>query len=603
MNKIGFLSKNETTKTINKKENVIYTFDSGYSLSQEDAKLHTIILGTTGTGKTASIFLPILYGSMSLGECGLIIDIKGNLREQVRSLAKACNRSKDILEYGLSDTAIPCNIISNMNPNEFYNFIEVFIDFSIDKRTNNKDFTVRGLMQCVQMLKILRLYNNKRNLFSPTLKDIYDLLINPMEASKIFSAYKEKYYNKDDFEERILVSAIESNAFHIFLYEQKLSEGKSTYFEQLNYAIEMIRTVLCEILEVKNFEKNFAAKGCCGIDIRNNFYRNCITVLRFSPGTGKVGAFFSRYIISKYYETVFEMEPKNIAEYPSFICIDEFQEVAVLNNYSKLSDTAFVAQAREFRASFIASTQSASSLMCNRNNLSGVKSFIANCNTRIYLRTDDPMTQDLVNSYDKSCRLFELEHGKVFITGYSHSEKALENRNDSVNESYRKIQDILSKKEYLCSPDEIKANNKILLNLLCRDEKRVLSEKEKIKFTEKENFLNNQAVIKIYDRDNKLECKIQIRAFMQDYLHFFESDMSQRVYVPLSWQKKILLAFQRFHETGENISILNLKYNEVHNCAVIEVFEELDEEENRQAKKAEELLNSFLVESFENALG
>jgi type IV secretory pathway TraG/TraD family ATPase VirD4 len=55
-------------------------FDSGNSITFEDARHHMLVMGTTGSGKTASVVLPALSRLIEAGHCGVIIDVKGNLR-------------------------------------------------------------------------------------------------------------------------------------------------------------------------------------------------------------------------------------------------------------------------------------------------------------------------------------------------------------------------------------------------------------------------------------------------------------------------------------------------------------------------------------------
>ncbi len=599
MSKMGFLNTSDNSTRTSQKEDTIFTFDSGYTLSQEDAKLHTLILGTTGTGKTASIFLPMLYGVMCAGECGLIVDIKGNLREQVRSLAKACDRDKDIFEFGLSDTAIPCNIIDNMSSNELYNLLEMLVDHSYDGRTHNKDFHVRGVMKCVKIYELLCIYFKKKNSLPPTLKDIFNLISNPLKAVEVYEDYKQKLYDENNAEEKALIQEIEADAFSVFAYS-KHNRDRETYFRQLDYAIAAPRTALEEAFGVKNFERNFACKGAPGISIRNNFYKNRIVILRFSPGSGKVGSMFSRYYITKYYETVFDMEPKDIFNYPSFICIDEFHDVATLNSRTRFSDTAFVAQAREFRASFIASTQSASSLLCNNNDINSVTAFIANCNTRVYFRTDDPMTQEIVMPYNEDLKLLDLEHRQVYFTSYSNIDEGLICRTDTVNKSFNKVRKILLNPAFVQDKENILKTNDLLLKTLCREQKRALIEEEELNKIATTNKIEEASCIKIYDKNDRFECKGQVEFLVGKYKKYLDGSRIRKTYIPLSWQEPLQKAFEIFYEDGKDFSIQDIVYDEEHNCIKLIAFEEFEESENLKLKELEQAFNALIVETFQD---
>ena len=79
-------------------EDCLLRFDSGCGITFEDAMHHLLIMGTTGSGKTAGTVLPSLFRLLMEGHCGLEGDIKGNLRAQVRALAARCGRATDIVE-------------------------------------------------------------------------------------------------------------------------------------------------------------------------------------------------------------------------------------------------------------------------------------------------------------------------------------------------------------------------------------------------------------------------------------------------------------------------------------------------------------------------
>ncbi len=602
MSEIGFLATHTTRKNQSMQDsttNSIFSFDSGKSISIKDAKLHTLILGTTGTGKTASVLLPMLYGVLKANECGLIIDIKGNLREQVRYLAKKVDRHADIFEYGLSDTAIPINIIDHMNLSDYQNFLESLVENSYDGKSNNKDFRIRGVAQCISIHQFMKIVAKKKNQANPTLKDLYDMITRPRKAGKFFEKFIKKYYNKKNKIEKRLVDEVHGDAFHIFHFTNSDYAQHRVYHEQLNYAIDSVRTALEQVFLIKNLEEKFACKGAAGINFKENFYQNRIAVLRFTPGSGKVGNIFSRLFITKYYESVFSFQPKEIAKYPSFVCIDEFQEVAVLNGEKRFSDTAFVAQAREFSASFIASTQSASSLLCNvNNNEQNVNSFISNCNTKIFFRTDDPLTQKVVENYSQ-VQLNELEPSYAYVNLYSDIERKPSFSKESVNNSYEIVQDLLNNEEYAVSHEEILETNETLENILKREMQRNLeAEKNKALLTKnakQKKKKEKSKIRKIYDKFEPDECKIQLQAFMGTYTHYIEDDCTRLIYIPLSWQEGILKAFKEFEAQKITISIQDVIYNKEYNCLAVKVFKEVKNEEIILSLKAEKALNSLLI--------
>ena len=56
-------------------EACLLRFDSGYGITFEDAVHHLLIMGTTGSGKTADAVLPDLLRLLQGGPSGLVGDI------------------------------------------------------------------------------------------------------------------------------------------------------------------------------------------------------------------------------------------------------------------------------------------------------------------------------------------------------------------------------------------------------------------------------------------------------------------------------------------------------------------------------------------------
>ena len=115
MGRMGFLSEPAGDKKKlweSDPQECLLRFDSGNHITFEDARHHMLVMGTTGSGKTASVVLPALFRLIEAGHRGIIVDIKGNLRDQARAFARQCGREADLVEFGSASSATPLNLLS-----------------------------------------------------------------------------------------------------------------------------------------------------------------------------------------------------------------------------------------------------------------------------------------------------------------------------------------------------------------------------------------------------------------------------------------------------------------------------------------------------------
>ena len=93
--RIGFLTASQTAPAAVRQSPdpaALLQFDGGEFVNFEDARHNCLVLGTTGSGKTASIILPAAERLIAAGFGGLIVDIKGNFTGQIRAIARAHGR-------------------------------------------------------------------------------------------------------------------------------------------------------------------------------------------------------------------------------------------------------------------------------------------------------------------------------------------------------------------------------------------------------------------------------------------------------------------------------------------------------------------------------
>ncbi len=433
MQEIGFVARRKSTNSEQKRsvDKSVLDFDSGKSLSMDSLFVHLLAMGTTGSGKTKAGMCPVLAKVLLYGLRGLVIDVKGNLRQHVRALAAAAGRSDDIVEFGTAESAVPLNILENMTEHQVFTFFESLTRESFHGQTNNMDFHAKGVEQLCLCVKMLRLMAVQDAEFTPTLTLLSEMLDTPLEASRLYDIFKECFYDAADKSHKKLVNTIDSDAFHVLHYgryvegadnnTRKPHKGvpRDRYLEQSNYAIKSAKNALRQFIQVPGIARGFCTAGSGGVDMGAMLEQGKVVLLRFDPSTGPVGTQLSRRLIESYYEAVYTLGVEKASHMPSFVCIDEFQEVADLSA-ARFSDANFIAQAREFRAAFIAATQSASALVNRSRSVSAVEAFVSNCNNRILFYSDDIETQSFVTRYDNRVRLVDLQPGEAFVTVYDN---------------------------------------------------------------------------------------------------------------------------------------------------------------------------------------
>lgn len=91
----------ETTSAMQDKdmaapEDCLLRFDDSEQVSFADAAHYSTVLGKTGSGKSVPPILPALGSLIHAGFAGVVLDVKENVTEQVRMLARQLGRLDDV---------------------------------------------------------------------------------------------------------------------------------------------------------------------------------------------------------------------------------------------------------------------------------------------------------------------------------------------------------------------------------------------------------------------------------------------------------------------------------------------------------------------------
>lgn len=156
MENIGFIPNEKTSQEIlsNSNNNLIFQYDDGNGLSMQSANHNVLVTGTTGSGKTSSVILPMLNNLISSGKSGVVIDVKNNFTEKVYNIAKEYGRGHDVVEIGNADTAHNVNLFKGLTGNNLTDFIEKISIGAVGDQTGNKDFLLMGVSLVIDVYNL-----------------------------------------------------------------------------------------------------------------------------------------------------------------------------------------------------------------------------------------------------------------------------------------------------------------------------------------------------------------------------------------------------------------------------------------------------------------
>jgi DNA helicase HerA-like ATPase len=149
---------------------------------------HVLILGETGSGKTASVITPLLLDRMKKNHGILIFDFKGNYHYTVKALAKKEGRLKDVIELG-KIYGTYSNIIENL-PLEA---LDKIFRSLIKHGKNNKFWEESAIQLGLSILGILKYINELTDNYQYSYS-FYSLIEIASSANNIKS-FKESVLN------------------------------------------------------------------------------------------------------------------------------------------------------------------------------------------------------------------------------------------------------------------------------------------------------------------------------------------------------------------------------------------------------------------------
>jgi hypothetical protein len=413
-------------------EQLLFKFDAGPGITFGEATHHNLVTGTTGSGKTTSFILPALDNLIRKGFPGLIIDIKGNLTEKVRALAAIHQRDDDILELGVESTAFPVNFLAGYDEAGIYALYRSMTLKSVTEG-HNMAWYLAGVRVAAELTQMCCYLAKREACFTPTLSMISELLTDYPLCAEIFKYFKQTATGED---ENILLKQIETDSFHPCKWSNKKSDMPRDYDEQTEWRTHHTRNALLLYPKTPGVDRGFCDPKGGVLEIGNWIYdEKRIVILRFGPQSGCVGEDLSRYCMEIFYQAVFARGLELPSGQFTFLVADEFQDFVDFKPINPLNDNAFTAKSREFNNILIFGTQSLSAMLARAEKKENVESFVNNCNNRIFLYSDDPWTQKVVNRHE-GIMLTQLGPGKAAVVKFNQNLRSHEHGLESLQQAY-----------------------------------------------------------------------------------------------------------------------------------------------------------------------
>ena len=387
------------------KFNGLFSCDSNFTIPFETGVKSVMIIGSTGSGKTASVILPMIKNCIKENMGGVILDVKGNLRAKVRAIADSYGRIDDIVEFGASETACKTNIIGAMEDYIVTDLFKTLCSYGMSRDGNGQFFYMSGAKICSDVYKCLNMLSESKKenkflkQFTPTLYKIYQVISDRQMASGIWTLFMMEYerrkkYNSDLSNWQTLINDVKSNRFHLFKDAESYKNTDSSYEEQMAWNLNNMIRIFANIDQTHNILKNFSYEGEDSVDADFDklvYKENKVVLIHFPIDCGMVGDILSKTIKEMYYTSVIKngLNNKNI----TFMIADEFQDIIDIDENKKENDARFLSISREYRNINIFATQSVSALKF-KNDHDGVFALLNNCMTKIFLQCTDVATME-----------------------------------------------------------------------------------------------------------------------------------------------------------------------------------------------------------------
>ena len=354
-------------------------FDTPICLAENSLFQNVLITGTIGTGKTSSAMYPItkqlITASSKLGM--LILDVKGNYYEEVKSYAKMANREQDLIVVDLQSnfTYNPLHK-KDLKPFVLANRLKTILTLFA---TNNSDSFWLDKVETFlnEAIKYCRLYHNGYVTFSEIHQLVTDVNYYKTKIPIVRSLFQNSLFSRHDLYDLITcldffdkeVSSLDPRTLSII--QAEITRITSTFISDYD-----VLSTFCpneEEISFSGFKEVLEEGKIVVLHMNIAEYRNL----------SKIIAAYLKLDFQT--EVLLRLSQKQSITPCAFIC-DEYAE------YVTETDANFFSQSREAKCINIVATQSYTSLLNTLKNEAAVKVILQSLVNKLWFRNDDLFT-------------------------------------------------------------------------------------------------------------------------------------------------------------------------------------------------------------------
>ena len=360
---------------------------------------HALILGETGSGKTASVITPLLIDRIKRNHGIIIFDFKGNYHYTVKAIAKQFNKLQDVIELG-KDYGKYVNLLKDL-PIEV---LDKILRNALGHDKEDRFWEESAIQLGISILAIIKYMNEllKDYKYSYSLKSLIEIASN----AKMIKEFKEetiKYLNEvfsnaKDYSRKLNLIRI------IAKYYQMLDKVADN--DSLGRMIEdNEKTVLTSVIAslvnpiASLIKDNINTDE---IDILDELEKRKIIIVSLND--------FEENTLNTIVHSIFEkihLFKMSYSDFPLTIIMDEAQKV-LNNNFELPLDTL-----REYQVEVILATQSIANLK-ERLNSDKVEALLANLVHKVYLNGQDMQLPKFEAFYNNEYyKLSPIEAGNI----------------------------------------------------------------------------------------------------------------------------------------------------------------------------------------------